>query len=170
MKNREIVNVQLILMILCLLCLESLNGQDAPLNHIDTLGYKQGQWVEFEARPKEISYTINDDLINDEASVEFEYDYDDLEIYKLIGNYSDGLKIGVWKLFDSQGDLKCSFTLEEGIIIGPFEFYYKNGKIRIKGYLQTGEKFSRVENYAIDGKFEKENYLETKYLVRTIIK
>ncbi len=145
-------------------------GQDAPLNIIDSLGYKQGEWTEFEARPKEVGYTINDDLINNESVVLFEYDFNDLVVYRLVGEYKNSLRIGEWKLFTSTGVHIKTYSYTGGIINGPFEFLNNDGTVRIKGVIESGKKLTKVEKYSDSGVLVKSYYLETKDLVRSMIK
>ena len=98
---------------------------DAIKNAIDSIGLKQGYWVEFEAHPT-VTY------IGDDFNV---YDYKKLSILRYEGSYLNGLRTGEWLVYSPKGNKIYLVTYLNGTLEGKFERYYHD-KTRNRGIIE----------------------------------
>ena len=141
--------------------------EEQCINQIDSLGLKQGRWIEFEARPATKGFTIHD---NEDGTSTYEDDYsnDQFNIYKYCGNYNAGFRIGVWNIYSTSNRLVYVVNYNNGIIEGLFIAYYKNGdylKCNIKHESKT-----KVEIYSKIDVLKETNYFSTQELLGYIFK
>ncbi len=139
-----------------------------PPNKIDSLGLKQGEWIEFEARPSITGITIYE-LDNEVSEIKKNYNYDKLDIYKLQGCYKDGIRIGVWQIFLSSGVKKYTVNYKNSVIGGEFKSYYSNGAIKLQGIIERNTR-TQIKMYSLEGKLKKEYYIPTSELIQKILK
>ncbi len=72
--------------------------------------------------------------------------------YKEEGNYTMGMKIGIWKTtFMSTGKTKFIGEFLNGIPVGEHKHFYSNGKPRMIGKFENGEKEGEWKKYNSDG-------------------
>jgi antitoxin component YwqK of YwqJK toxin-antitoxin module len=109
--------VNKMLLVMMLLLWNNIIGQNPPTNQLNTQGLPTGYWI------------YNDTKTNSKLEE---------------GNYSDGVKEGVWKAWYANGNLKHEITFEKGIAKGAAKFYYNDGSIREVGNWQE---YRWVGNY-----------------------
>lgn len=131
-------------------------------NKIDSIGLKQGKWIEFEAHPVSEGFTIHD---NEDGSSTFEDKYNEhkLNIYKLNGSYKDGFRDGIWDIYSASDRLAFTINYNRGLIEGQFVIYYKNGellKCNIKQEVKT-----KIEIYSKSGILKEVDYFSTRELL-----
>ncbi len=135
-------------------------------NKLDSLGLKQGKWIEFEAHPASAGFTIHD---NENGSSTFEDQYDEhkLNIYKLKGRYKDGFRDGTWEIYSASNRLVFTVNYNRGLIEGQFIIYYKNGESLVCNIKH--EVKAKVEIYLKSGVLKKINYVSTQELLEYIL-
>ena len=136
-------------------------------NLIDSLGFKQGIWVDFEARPKTAGFTIHD---LEDGTSEFEENYIEKEfnILKFCGKYKDGNRIGIWLIFTISNNLLFEINYVDGKIKGNYIAYFKNGDV-LKCQINKEQK-TRIEIFSKDNILKKTDYYPTKKLLEFVYK
>ena len=125
-----------------------------PPNKIDSLGLKQGLWVELEAKPDIVGITHLD--LDDGTFEEImKYDYDNYCILKYEGYYENSLRTGEWKVYSPNGNIRYIITFKNGIINGNFKLYHLNGEIKLQGYIDR-KPMTTVSYYDEEGTFIKQ--------------
>lgn len=132
-------------------------ANDSTINKIDSLGQKQGYWVEYESRPIQkylnISVTLYNTLDTNlkKHPVIIEYDFNDFQLFVWKGTYRNNYKEGTWIINGQEGQ---SFRVNymKGIMYGEFEIFYKNGNLKMKGVIDSNEMIW-VETYNEEGEF-----------------
>lgn len=108
-------------------------------NIIDSLGLKQGLWIELEAKPDIIGISHLD--LDDGTSYNItKYDYDNYLVLKYKGQYKNGLRTGEWNIYNPNGELRYSITYDNGLVKGDFKLYYPNGAVKLKGYIDRKQR------------------------------
>jgi len=105
------------LLIICTFCISKaqsyeITGKDT-INLIDANKKKQGIWIVRGADKAGSGYAANQKIEE--------------------GSYKDNKRIGVWKEYHKNGNLKSSITYVNGKPEGPTISYYENGKVREEG-------------------------------------
>lgn len=109
-------------------CYASFSQNDPAINQIDSRGLKQGSW----------EYYKLDTLVFENLRT---YKFDTVVRKKLWkkGNYVDGKKHGIWKIYTYNlrkkrpentmvvGDLLYEVTLRNGVLFGPLKVYQQDG-------------------------------------------
>ena len=131
-------------------------------NKLDSLGLKQGKWIEFEAHPVSEGFTIHD---NENGSSTFEDKYNEqrLNIYYFFFQAEDGIRDGTWDIYSASNRLVFTVNYNRGLIEGQFIIYYKNGEslvCNIRHELKT-----KVEIYLKSGVLKEINYFSTRELL-----
>lgn len=67
------------------------------------------------------------------------------------GEYENGRKVGVWKVYYPSGDLKSEITYENGRPKGPYTTYYKNGQIEEQGNWSLTKNYGSFKRYYENG-------------------
>ncbi|MCK5601418.1 hypothetical protein KAR91_06110 [Candidatus Pacearchaeota archaeon] len=123
-------------------------------NEIDSLGLKQGLWVELEAKP-DIIGVAHLDLDDGTSEDRMKYDYDNPYILKYKGYYENGFRTGEWKVYSPNGVIRYIITFKNGVIYGDFKLYHPNGKIKLQGYIDR-KPMTTVSYYDEEGTFIKQ--------------
>ncbi len=130
-------------------------SQDEEISFsIDSLGLKQGYWIELEVKPELFSVS-HVSLSNGKSIEEFNYSFKNYRIFKYSGNYQDGYRTGLWEvtLFEN-GEVYYKLHFEKGLISGQFEVYYPNGNLKLTGNIIRTKK-TKVTYYDENGKYLK---------------
>ncbi len=147
-------------------CLSQVDNNVAK-NIIDSVGLKQGYWLEFEAHPT-VKYIVEDLLDGGKSAHSLDYDFNNLKILKLEGHYKDGLRVGEWLIFLPNGKKKYLVTYSNGNLEGKFEMYYpENNQIELKGNIERKE-FITLQRFLENGKSEGVITIPTKKVVQKI--
>lgn len=72
------------------------------------------------------------------------------------GNYENGRKVGTWKTYYSNGQLKSVITFENGRPKGPYTTYYFNGQIEENGNWSLNKNYGGFTRYYEDGTLQQE--------------
>ena len=111
------------------------NSQE-PINKVDSCGYKQGVWLEYEVLPlsiEEKNILMPDPLDSTKLYVVDKLDFgDSCFVIKCIGKYHDGLKDGLWTEYYPNGQFKSQIQYQKGIPFGQYETFWPNGKLKTK--------------------------------------
>ena len=137
------------------------------INQVDSLGLKQGFWVDFEARPKTAGFVIHD-LEDGTSKYEDQYIKNDFTIYKYCGEYKNGFRIGIWSIFTMSDRLLFKINYLDGKIAGEYTAYFKNGDYLNCQINQTPK--TRVEIFTKDNVLKKTVYYLTKELLEFIFR
>lgn len=123
---------RIILAILAIFLVLELDGQITP-NIVDSLGLKQGMWCEFKVptdlATEEIAIKMPD-ITTEYYYLTKDKDRKYFPIIECIGEYENGLKIGDWKEFYSNGKMKSSIHYKEGVPSGECKEYWGNGVLK----------------------------------------
>ncbi len=143
------------------------SAQDSiELNVFDSLGLKQGFWIELEAKP-EISSITHLDLADGTSDYIINYDFDNYYVLKYKGYYENGLRNGVWDVYLASGEKRYIINYRKGTLYGDFIIYYLTGEVKLKGFIEK-RPFTTVSYYDDKGKFMKEEVWFTKGLVEKL--
>lgn len=121
-------------------------------NFVDSLGYKQGRWIEYRPLPTTIregglkTYSADSTIVY----IQDLYLYEECSLEKQIGDYENSFREGLWSLFWPDGILKCHVNYSHGIPVGEIITYYRNGTIAIKGVISY-DLHSKWESYDENG-------------------
>lgn len=105
-------------------------------NQYDSLGYKQGIWIEYKAVPSSIiengkkSYSADSSIVYTEDLFLYEGNCD---FEKQVGEYKNSLREGLWKLYYPGIILFGQINYYRGIPFGEIVLYYSNGNVALKG-------------------------------------
>ncbi|MEE4115497.1 MAG: hypothetical protein V2I37_04980 [Marinilabiliaceae bacterium] len=108
-------------------------------------GRRDGEFIEYSKTGEIISrgqYTDN------EKNGEWIYTVGD---YREEGNYIIGLRDGVWKYFDNEGNLTFKGNYLQGNPEGYHRYYWENGKIKEEQYYRSGIRQRSWKKYDIEG-------------------
>lgn len=128
-------------------------------NVVDSLGYKQGKWIEYKPLPTRIAKNGLKIYSADSSTVYFQdlYFYEgECYLEKQVGDYKYSLREGPWTLYWPSGKLKGHLNYSHGIPYGEFIIYYESGTPVIKG------------NISYDLHSKRETYDENGNLIRVI--
>ncbi len=67
------------------------------------------------------------------------------------GNYSDGLRIGLWKSFYGDGELAFEGKFVDDLLNGEHNWWWANGKIKEESHFVMGKKSGETRKYTDDG-------------------
>ncbi|PRY91931.1 hypothetical protein BY457_1222 [Marinilabilia salmonicolor] len=142
MKNLTIVLVSLFVLLSNHLGLAQSNSELNELiqiqakNKVDSLGQRQGKWVEYKLLPSQISINHTFKTEKDGEIVYIVFDkkiYDEKsEIITCTGQYKNGLKTGLWIKYYSNDTIKSKVEFRNGIPYGKCQHYWKNGQLKIE--------------------------------------
>jgi hypothetical protein len=150
--------------------ISAVNGQ-LQENYVDSIGQKQGDWVEYRVLPSKI--IINDlyPKIVDGDSVLIMYDHkifdERSEIVSCVGKYKDGLKIGLWKEFYSNDTLKSEVEYRNGIPFGSCKLFWKNGNLKMQCEIEKEERV-RVVCFDTDGTMVVDTIAKKSGIIKSI--
>jgi len=120
----------IVILTLCLIYVKSYadGTNQCDSNQLDSIGLKVGYWIEFSVIPfeTELNVAVQDSdiiIIADKSSL------NKTVLITQKGNYSNGLKNGLWKEYWPNGQLKSLINYINGIPIGFFKIYLANKKI-----------------------------------------
>jgi antitoxin component YwqK of YwqJK toxin-antitoxin module len=126
------------------------------INKIDSLGLKQGEWIEFSIWPSAIiqygektRYPIDSNIVYLSDKLIFD---NDNELFRQCGSYCNGLKYGKWIKYFPDGILKEESFFFNGIPLGYCRFNYDNGNVGKKGIILLDSIF-HFEYYEENGNF-----------------
>ncbi len=112
-----------------------------------SLGKKNGEYIEYDINGNEI---VKGEYYEDLKEGEWIYQ---LNHYKEIGYYKEGVKHGEWKQYNIESDhLMFIGYYDYGEPKGEWIHYYSNGKIKEKGIYKNGFKHDKWIYYDIEGK------------------
>jgi len=155
------------LLLSLIIILQFVNGltQDSiPPNRFDSIGLKQGYWLELEAKP--ILISIRHIQLADTCLEKEIYNFDEHYVLKCYGHYKNGYREGQWKYF-LDGKLRSMLTFRSGIIKGEFEKYYENGNLRQSGMVSEDYE-SEVINYDEQGNITSRSLWITEELLKRL--
>jgi hypothetical protein len=125
-------------------------------NQLDSLGLKQGKWIEYKVLPHKVIENGKKIPVPGRANVFLLVDSlifsQDSPIYRLEGEYYNGLKNGIWKEFYYDGKIRKEVNYLNNIPSGPIRVYYPNGVMAWKGFF-SNETFMNVEYFHENGTF-----------------
>lgn len=108
------------------------------INSYDSIGYKQGKWIEYRAIPTG-TITGGQKVYNSDSSIVYSSDLDvyegDCFLIKQVGNYGNSLRVDLWKEYWPNGLLKNEVNYSKGIPLGECAFYYEDGKLLMRGII-----------------------------------
>lgn len=150
------MRIRVILIILYFFIFISLSyGQESKLtNEIDSLGLKQGEWIELEAKPDIIGVT-HIDLENGGSVDRMRYNFNNYLVLKYVGIYKDGLRDGEWKVYSLDEKIRYLINYKDGVIFGNCIKYHANGKIHLIGFIDR-KSLTKVSYYDKVGQFIKD--------------
>ncbi len=108
---------------------QSINSD--TLNQVDPTGLKQGYWVVLNSIKKLPAYPA-------EAKVEE-------------GMFADSKKIGIWKMFYPNGNMKSEITFTNNRPSGYAKMYYENGKMQEEGNWENNRWTGAYKSYYENG-------------------
>lgn len=72
------------------------------------------------------------------------------------GDYQNGRKVGVWKTFYPNGELKNEITFEGGRPKGPYTTYYENGQVEEQGSWSTNKNTGSFKRFYENGQVQQD--------------
>ncbi len=108
----------------------------AQINVLDSLGKKQGKWL--------ITGKMRNDTIYFPNQLVEE------------GNYYDNRKVGPWKEYHLNGNLKSELIYESGKVNGRAIIYYENGCVKEEGTWKNNRWVGKWKEYNEKGEFLRE--------------
>ena len=145
--------IKIILQVIALILTAVLCEAQEFTNLYDSLGFKQGIWIEYKAVPSTIVENGKETYSADSSIVYI----DDLYLYegecvfeKQIGEYKNSLREGLWKLYFPEGILFGQINYYRGIPFGEIVLFYSNGNVALKGKISY-DLHSKWETYDEDG-------------------
>jgi hypothetical protein len=125
-------------------------------NQLDSLGLKQGKWFEYRALPhlvltgkRRVPLPGNSKAVWWADSLVFNRES---PVYKLEGEYINGLKNGIWKEFYDNGKIRREVNYLNGIPSGLIRVYHPNGNLIWHGFF-SNHTYMTVEYFNEDGTF-----------------
>ena len=114
------------------LLMSDIEAQITP-NNIDSLGLKQGMWREFKVPTNFVTEKIGIKI--PEVTTEYYYltkdeDRKFFPIIECVGEYLNGLKIGVWFEYYGDGKIKRQIEYEDGVPVGKCTIFWGNGILK----------------------------------------
>lgn len=126
------------------------------VNKIDSLGLKQGEWIEFSIWPSGIirfGETTRNPIDSSIVYLKDKLIFDnDNYLYRQCGSYCNGLKHGKWIKYFPDGIIKEESFFFNGIPFGYCKFNYENGNVGKKGFILLDSIFY-FEYYEENGNF-----------------
>ncbi|MBI3511666.1 MAG: toxin-antitoxin system YwqK family antitoxin [Bacteroidetes bacterium] len=173
------------------------------INRRDANGLKQGTWKEFfpNGKIKTESHYVNDkkdgyfkeynefgNMVNitkwsngelvknppELAKLETKITYHPNGRPKEIGNYKDGIPEGVFRMYDTTGNIVAAEVYEDGVLVGEgvydgkgqqqghWKEYYDTGELKGEGEYKDGVKVGPWKFYYSDGKTDQEGKYDNK--------
>jgi len=121
----------LLLIFICSTALAQSTNSDT-LNQVDpNTGFKQGYWIVYNSIKKLPSYPA-------EAKVEE-------------GKFADSKKIGIWKMYFPNGNIKSEITYTDNRPKGYAKMYYENGKLQEEGNWENNRWVGDYKSYYDNG-------------------
>ncbi len=108
------------------------------INLYDSIGYKQGDWIEYRAIPTGI-LEGGRQTYNSDSSIVYSSDLDVYEgecfLIKQVGIYVNSLRVGLWKEYWPNGELRSKVNYSNGIPHGEYSLYFGDEKLAMKGFI-----------------------------------
>lgn len=127
---------KILILAITLSCLYFTSFGQLQENKVDSVGHKQGEWIEYRVLPSEI--IINDlyPTVRNGESVYVIYDRkifgEKSEVITCIGTYINGQREGLWKEFYSNDTLKSEIEYQNGVPLGECKIFWKNGILKMQ--------------------------------------
>jgi antitoxin component YwqK of YwqJK toxin-antitoxin module len=115
--------------------IDPFNKKDT-INKIDVDGKKQGKWMVLGKTKTESCYSSNS-IVEE-------------------GQYYENKKIGVWKDYHCNGNLKTKITYVNGRPDGPASKYYENGKLKEEGIWKISKWVGEYKLFYANGQLHQE--------------
>jgi antitoxin component YwqK of YwqJK toxin-antitoxin module len=143
-----------ILIVFCICTITSFS-QGNKINKIDSLGLKQGLWIEYDSLDVE-GYSVSAQIIPDSTG-KSDQQYEIVTKYDLIkhrGLYSNGIKTGLWKVYNAKNRLWMKIRYDSGQRT-KVEIFYSNGRLL---YMcdKLDDDFFLIKEFTKKGAFVKE--------------
>jgi len=139
--------------------------QKNSINKLDSLGIKQGYWIEYDSLAVE-GYSVSEQITPDslgKSDCQYFVATKHKQI-KHVGLYSNGNKTGVWKLFKGKSLwMKVSYSNGDRVKI---EVLFSNGKPLYVAEKVSNENFV-VKEYSKKGLLIKEKYEKVEFINNT---
>ncbi|MDY0103509.1 MAG: hypothetical protein RBS07_11260 [Lentimicrobium sp.] len=162
---------KIIILLTIVLILSAINCEAQEFtNHYDSLGFKQGLWIEYKAVPNTIVENGKESYNADSSVVYIE----DLFLYegncdfeKQVGEYKNSLREGLWKLYYPEIILFGQINYYHGVPLGEIILFYSNGNVALKGEISY-DLHSKWETYDEEGNLLQSLEGSAKEIVRAI--
>ncbi len=144
------------------------------VNMVDSIGRKQGVWMEYEVIPKRIKDPGEYDYIISPLDSTKKYllkrnDFSEVIVLRWFGEYQDGLKSGEWVLLNSNGEVAKRVNYVKGKLFGNYIQYWTENKIMMECFIDNSN-FVVGVGYDKDGavlfkndSIVKEDFIESFY-------
>jgi hypothetical protein len=153
------------ILVLFLLCINSLfSFSEGKINKIDSLGHKQGLWIEYDSIDIE-GYTVLAQTIPDSTGkTDFQkFIATKYEKIKHKGNYNDGAKSGLWQVYKPHCRLWMKIIYDSYGKRTKIEVFYSNRKVYISCD-KTDTDLFEVKVFSKNGKLIKEKVRNKDYV------
>jgi len=142
-----------LLFFLCICFLSSFSK--GTINKIDSLGQKQGLWIEYDSLDVE-GYNVSAQIIPDSTG-KSDLQYEIVTKYDLIkhrGFYSNGIKTGLWVVYNAKNRLWMKIRYDDGQRT-KVEIFYSNGRL-LYSCDKLDNDFFLIKEFTKKGAFVKE--------------
>lgn len=123
-----------IVLIIMLWLVDFVRAQIAP-NIVDSLGFKQGVWEEYRIPYSVVNQDVEVVIPQTKCGYYLLTKNKDRKLFPIIeskGAYKDGLKIGVWIEYYSNGIIKSQIEYKNGVPNGGCKMYWENGNLKME--------------------------------------
>lgn len=133
------------------------------INIIDSMGYKQGLWIEYRVDPIGLdqngilAYSPDSNIVYHADIPIYGRKCSKSGILRQIGNYNNSLRDGIWTLYRSDGTLFRRVNYKNGIITGKITSYYQNGSLIAEREIQHNQKLFLINYFNEDGSFYRQD-------------
>ena len=143
-----------------------------PINKVDTCGYKQGVWLEYEVLPlsiEEKNVLMPDPLDSTKLYVVDKLDFgDNCFVIKCIGKYHNGLKEGIWTEYYPNGQFMSQIQYQGGVPLGLYETFWPNGRLKTKCTIGIADSvfikaYKKNGDFLIQKKTKKQDLIKVVY-------
>lgn len=152
----KVIIMKIYLLIVFCICSIASFSQGYKINKIDSLGQKQGLWIEYDSIDVE-GYTILSQTIPDSTG---KTDYHEFiatkyEKIKHKGYYLNGIKFGLWKVYNAKNKLWMNVLYDNFGQRTKIEIFYHNGRL-LYSCDKLDNDFFLIKEFTKKGAFVKE--------------
>ncbi len=140
------------------------------VNKVDSIGRKQGVWMEYEVIPKwaedpgEYDYIVSP-LDSTKKYLLKRNDFSEVIVLRWFGKYQNGLKSGEWVLLNSNGEIVKRVNYVKGRLSGYYTQYWTEDKIMMECFIDNSN-FIVGKGYDKDGSvlFENDSIVKVDFI------